>query len=59
MYKVFNMGHRYEIYCGADVAEEIIQISKSFNIDAQIIGKVEPFDGKKLTISSEKGTFEY
>lgn len=59
MYKVFNMGHRYEIYCGADVAEEIIQISKSFNIDAQIIGKVEPFEGKKLTISSEKGTFEY
>lgn len=59
MYKVFNMGHRYEIYCGADVAEQIIQISKSFNIDAQIIGKVEPFEGKKLTISSEKGTFEY
>ena len=59
MYKVFNMGHRFEIYCGADVAEEIIEISKSFNIDAQIIGKVEPFEGKKLTISSEKGTFEY
>lgn len=59
MYKVFNMGHRFEIYCGADVAEEIIQISKSFNIDAQIIGKVEPFEGKKLTISSEKGAFEY
>jgi len=59
MYKVFNMGHRYEIYCGADVAEEIIKISKSFNIDAQIIGKVEPFDGKKLTIKSEKGEFIY
>jgi len=59
MYKVFNMGHRFEIYCGADVAEEIIQISKSFNIDAQIVGKVKPFEGKKLTISSEKGTFEY
>uniref|UniRef100_UPI0032178C43 AIR synthase related protein n=1 Tax=uncultured Draconibacterium sp. TaxID=1573823 RepID=UPI0032178C43 len=59
MYKVFNMGHRYEIYCGADVAEEIIEISKSFNIDAQIIGKVEPFDGKKLTIKSEKGEFIY
>ena len=59
MYKVFNMGHRFEIYCSADVAEEIIEISKSFNIDAQIIGKVEPFEGKKLTISSEKGTFEY
>ncbi len=59
MYKVFNMGHRYEIYCGADVAKEIIEISKSFNIDAQIIGKVEPFDGKKLTIKSEKGEFIY
>nr|WP_319998757.1 AIR synthase related protein [uncultured Draconibacterium sp.] len=59
MYKVFNMGHRYEIYCSADVADEIIEISKSFNIDAQIIGKVEPFDGKKLTIKSEKGEFIY
>lgn len=59
MYKVFNMGHRYEIYCSADVANEIIEISKSFNIDAQIIGKVEPFEGKKLTITSEKGEFIY
>jgi phosphoribosylformylglycinamidine cyclo-ligase len=59
MYKVFNMGHRYEIYCGADVADEIIEISKSFNIDAQLIGKVEPFEGKKLTIKSEKGEFIY
>jgi phosphoribosylformylglycinamidine cyclo-ligase len=59
MYKVFNMGHRYEIYCGADVAKEIIEISKSFNIEAQIIGKVEPFEGKKLTITTEKGEFIY
>ncbi|WP_167617635.1 AIR synthase related protein [Maribellus sediminis] len=59
MYKVFNMGHRFEIYCGADVADEIMKISESFNIDAQIVGRVEPFDGKKLTITSEKGTFEY
>jgi phosphoribosylformylglycinamidine cyclo-ligase len=59
MYKVFNMGHRYEIYCGADVAEEIIAISESFNIEAQIIGRVEPFEGKKLTIKSEKGEFIY
>ncbi len=59
MYKVFNMGHRFEIYCSADMAEEIIKISESFHIDAQIVGKVEPFSGKKLTISSEKGTFEY
>jgi phosphoribosylformylglycinamidine cyclo-ligase len=59
MYKVFNMGHRYEIYCGADVAKEIIAISESFNIEAQIIGRVEPFEGKKLTIKSEKGEFIY
>ncbi len=59
MYKVFNMGHRFEIYTSPEVAEEIISISKLFNIDAQIIGKVEPFEGKKLTIDSEKGIFEY
>jgi len=59
MCKVFNMGHRYEIYCKADIASQIIEISRSFNIDAQAIGKVEPFEGKKLTIMSDKGTFEY
>jgi phosphoribosylformylglycinamidine cyclo-ligase len=59
MYKVFNMGHRYEIYCPKEIASGIIAIAKSFNIDAQIIGKVEPFDGKKLTIKSEKGEFVY
>jgi len=59
MYKVFNMGHRYEIYCGADVAQEIIKISESFNIDAQIVGRVEPLEDKKLTIKSEKGIFLY
>jgi phosphoribosylformylglycinamidine cyclo-ligase len=59
MYKVFNMGHRFEIYCSKDIADEIIKISESFNIEAQIIGKVEPYDGKKLTISSEKGEFVY
>ena len=59
MYKVFNMGHRYEIYCGKNIADEIISIAKLFNIDAQVIGKVEPFEGKKLTIKSEKGTFTY
>ncbi len=59
MYKVFNMGHRYEIYCNPEVAGEIIKVAKSFNIDAQIVGKVEPFDGKKLTIKSEKGEFVY
>ncbi|MCF6332228.1 MAG: AIR synthase-related protein [Draconibacterium sp.] len=59
MYKVFNMGHRYEIYCKKDIAKDIISIAKSFNIDAQVIGRVEPFEGKKLTIKSEKGEFIY
>lgn len=59
MYKVFNMGHRFEIYCNPEIADEIIQISNSFNIDAQIIGKVEPFAGKKLTIETDKGTYFY
>jgi phosphoribosylformylglycinamidine cyclo-ligase len=59
MYKVFNMGHRFEIYTRREIAEEIISISKSFNIDAQIIGRVEPFGGKKLTIKTEKGEFIY
>ena len=59
MYMVFNMGHRFEIYADRNVADEIIAISKSFNIDAQIIGRVESFNGKKVTITSEFGTFEY
>ncbi|MCE4566135.1 phosphoribosylformylglycinamidine cyclo-ligase [Maribellus sp. CM-23] len=59
MYKVFNMGHRFEIYCDEDIAQEIIKISESFNIEAQIIGRVESFEGKKLTITSGNGTFEY
>ena len=59
MYKVFNMGHRMEIYVPEEVASSIIEISKSFNIDAQIVGRVEEQDGKKLTINSEYGTFEY
>lgn len=59
MYKVFNMGHRMEIYVNPEIADSIIEISKSFNIDAQIIGKVDAYQGKKLTIKSEYGTFEY
>jgi phosphoribosylformylglycinamidine cyclo-ligase len=60
MYKVFNMGHRMEIYVNPSIAEEIITISKSFNIDAQIVGRVEKStDGKKLTIESPYGTFNY
>ena len=59
MYKVFNMGHRMEIYVSPEVAQSIIEISKSFNIDAQIVGRVEKNEGKKLTIESPYGKFEY
>ena len=59
MYKVFNMGHRYELYTNPETAREIISISRSFHIDAQIVGRVEPFMGKKLTIKTEKGEFVY
>ena len=59
MYKVFNMGHRMEIYAKPKLAESIIAISKSFNIEARIVGRVEAHEDKKLTIKSEFGTFEY
>ncbi|WP_372775459.1 AIR synthase related protein [Mangrovibacterium sp.] len=59
MYKVFNMGHRMEIYVKPELAETIVAISKSFNIDAQVVGRVDACQGKKLTIKSEFGTFEY
>ncbi|MBN1118514.1 MAG: phosphoribosylformylglycinamidine cyclo-ligase [Bacteroidales bacterium] len=59
MYEVFNMGHRFEIYLPEQYAQTIIDISKSFNVDAQIIGRVEASDTKKLTIKSEHGEFKY
>ena len=59
MYKVFNMGHRMEIYVPFEIASELIAISESFGIAAQIIGKVESFDGKQVSIKSEKGEFRY
>ena len=59
MYQVFNCGHRMELYVPAELAQDIIEISKSFNIDAQIVGRVEKSDSKKLTIKSEYGVFEY
>ncbi len=59
MYQVFNMGHRFELYVDPEIAADIIAISQSFHIEAQIIGRVEPFNGKKITIRSEVGTFEY
>ncbi|MBN2742670.1 phosphoribosylformylglycinamidine cyclo-ligase [Breznakibacter xylanolyticus] len=59
MYKVFNMGHRFEIYTSPEHANRIIEISQSFGIDAKVVGRCEAFAGKKLTIRSEFGTFEY
>ena len=59
MYKVFNCGHRMELYVEQDFADEIISISNSFNIDAKIIGKVVGSNKKKLTIKSEFGEFNY
>ncbi len=59
MYQVFNCGHRMELYVNPEIAEEIIAISKSFNVNAQIVGRVEASDSKKLTIQSKYGTFEY
>ncbi len=59
MYKVFNMGHRLEVYLDAANAEKVVEISKSFGIDAQIIGRVEASDHTHLTIKSEAGEFSY
>lgn len=60
MYQVFNMGHRMEIYCPQEVAQELIKISTSYNVDAKIVGRVEASQsGKRLTITSDKGTFTY
>lgn len=59
MYQVFNCGHRMELYVPKEVADDIIAISKSFNIDAQIVGRVEAAETKKLTITSEFGVFNY
>ena len=59
MYKVFNMGHRMEIYVDQAEAQEVIDIAKSFNIDAQVIGHVEAGECNRLTIKSAEGTFEY
>ncbi len=59
MYQVFNCGHRMELYVDPAIAEDIIAISKSFHVDAQIVGRVEAADHKKLTINSVYGTFEY
>jgi phosphoribosylformylglycinamidine cyclo-ligase len=59
MYKVFNMGHRMELYVPKAIAEDIISISKSFDVDAKIVGRVESSKIKRLTIKSQFGVFEY
>jgi len=59
MYQVFNCGHRMEIYVSPEIAQDIIAISKSYNVNAQIVGSVASADTKKLTIKSEFGVFEY
>ena len=59
MYQVFNCGHRMELYVPSSIAQDLISISKSFNVDARIIGRVEKHEGKKLTIKSEFGEFIY
>lgn len=59
MYKVFNMGHRMELYVNEEIAEDIINISKSFNIDARIIGRIEDAEQNELIIESEYGRFTY
>ena len=59
MYKVFNMGHRMEIYVDEESADEIVEIARSFNVDAQVIGRVEASDQKELIIQSEHGIFTY
>lgn len=59
MYKVFNMGHRMEIYVSPENAERVMEISRSFGIEARIVGRVEDADTNRLTIISDKGKFEY
>ena len=59
MYQVFNCGHRMELYVPKEIANDIIEISKSFGVEAQIVGRVEASENKKLTITSVFGKFEY
>ena len=59
MYQVFNMGHRFEIYVPENISEDIINIAGTFNIDARIVGRCEPMKGKKVSIHTPHGSFEY
>ncbi|MBX2944332.1 MAG: phosphoribosylformylglycinamidine cyclo-ligase [Cyclobacteriaceae bacterium] len=59
MYKVFNMGHRMEVYLDEKFAQQVVDISKSFGVEAKVIGRVEHSDTKKVTLKTAQGTFEY
>jgi phosphoribosylformylglycinamidine cyclo-ligase len=59
MYKVFNMGHRLEIYLPPSFAKQVIDLSKSFGVDAKIIGRVEASEKKQATIKTDAGDFVY
>ena len=59
MYNVFNMGHRMEIYCDKEYADEIIEISKKYNVDAKVIGRVESYDKKEFIIENTEETIYY
>ena len=59
MYEVFNMGHRMEIYTDQKTAESIIEESIAMGVDAKIIGRCEAFEGKRVTVSGEHGTYQY
>lgn len=59
MYQVFNMGHRLEVYTNANFAKQLLELGESFGIEARIVGRVEEFDGEKVTIFTENGEFEY
>jgi phosphoribosylformylglycinamidine cyclo-ligase len=59
MYQVFNMGHRMELYVNPEIAEQIINISHAFNVEAQVVGRVEAASEKKLTLETRYGTFTY
>jgi phosphoribosylformylglycinamidine cyclo-ligase len=59
MYRVFNMGHRMELYVPPAIAEQIIGIAEELGIEARVVGRVEKYSGKKLTVRSQNGVFEY
>jgi phosphoribosylformylglycinamidine cyclo-ligase len=59
MYEVFNMGHRFEIYTDQKNAEPIMAIAREFNVEARIVGRVEPANGKKISIVTKEGKYQY